>query len=106
MACWQCTPAGRDDVDPPAEAGAGEVAPAPAGEVAPAPADVLCPQCGALQPPARDADHFSRLGFPRRYAIDPDDVVARHRAQQRKVHPDRYASRSPRERAWSLEHAT
>ncbi len=69
-------------------------------------AELDCERCGVLQPPDPRLDHFARLGLEARFAQDVDDVVARHRSLQRKVHPDRFAHRGARERRLSLEHAT
>lgn len=68
--------------------------------------DLFCPACEALQPPDPTVDHFERLGLERRFEQDTEQVTARHRALQRKLHPDRFASRGDRARAASLAHAT
>ncbi len=67
---------------------------------------LLCPDCDALQPPDPEASHFAVLGLKIAFAQEADEVTAAHRARQRKVHPDRFASKTPRERRFSLEHAT
>ncbi len=82
MTCWQC---GAESAEPGA---------------------VFCSACDALQPPDPSVDHFARLGLPRRFEQDEADVTARHRALQRKLHPDRFVSRGDRMRMLSLQHAT
>jgi molecular chaperone HscB len=65
----------------------------------------FCPTCGAVQPPGQ-ADHFARLGFDRRYDLDPKEVERRYFQLQRRLHPDRFATKSPKERALSQAQAT
>ena len=81
MNCWQC---GSDNE----------------------PSALFCRACKHLQAPSPHLNHFERLGLEMRYAIESSEVVKAHRALQRKVHPDRFVSRSDRERRLSLEHAT
>jgi molecular chaperone HscB len=65
----------------------------------------FCPSCGAVQPSGQ-ADHFARLGFDRRYDLDPKEVERRYFQLQRRLHPDRFATKSPKERALSQAQAT
>lgn len=79
VACWSC-----------------------AGPVAP---DALfCPTCRVVQPP-REIDHFARLGLARGFAVDPRELERRYFALQRQLHPDRFATRGPREKAISQSQA-
>ncbi len=71
-----------------------------------APGGPVCCACGVLQPPDPRLDHFTRLGLECRFDQDPEEVARRHRALQRKVHPDLFAHRGAYERRLSLEHAT
>ena len=59
---------------------------------------LVCGACGALQPPDPEADHFAVLGLSRRFDQDAEDISKRHRARQRKVHPDRFTNDGPRAR--------
>jgi molecular chaperone HscB len=68
------------------------------------PKALFCPTCKAVQPPAA-IDHFARLDLPRRFDIDIADLDRRYFALQRQLHPDRFASRSARERAVSQSQA-
>lgn len=77
--CWSCRAAG----------GGGEL---------------FCAACGAVQAPG-SADHFDRLGLPRRFAVDLGELDRRYFALQRQLHPDRFVRRSPRERALSQSQA-
>lgn len=70
----------------------------PVGRVA-----LFCHVCGALQPPGQ-ADHFRRLGLPARYELDPADLQKRYVAFQQRLHPDRFARKSPKERALAEQH--
>ena len=81
MICWQC----NETLDPTVE---------------------LCEACGALQPPRPDQTHFQRLDVPYTFAQDAAQLAQHHRTKQRALHPDRFVSRSDRERRFSLEHAT
>lgn len=65
---------------------------------------LFCPTCRAVQPPAA-IDHFARLELPRRFDVDAADLDRRYFALQRQLHPDRFASRSARERAVSQSQA-
>lgn len=68
--------------------------------------EAFCAACGAIQPPDPSEDHFSLLGMPRRYALDPAELERRFRDLSRRLHPDRFARAAPRERRLSLERAT
>jgi len=65
----------------------------PVGQLA-----LFCHVCGAVQAP-RALDPFTRLGFEPRFDLDPAEIDRRYRALQQRLHPDRFAARSPRERA-------
>ena len=65
----------------------------------------FCHQCGFIQPPL-PADHFSCLGLPRNYDLKDEDLERQYFGFQRSFHPDRFANKSPREQAISLEYAT
>ncbi len=92
------------------------VQPAPASDRAPASAacwscsgtvdhdGLFCEICGALQPP-RIADHFARLGVPVSFDIAVPAFERRYFELQRRMHPDRFAARLPKEREYSLQHA-
>jgi molecular chaperone HscB len=66
--------------------------------------DLFCPTCGAVQPPA-PIDHFARLDLPVRFDADAAELDRRYFALQRQLHPDRFASRTARERAVSQSQA-
>lgn len=63
-------------------------------------ADLFCPTCRAVQP-SRAVDHFTRLGLPVGFAVDAAELDRRYFAAQRLLHPDRFATRTARERAIS-----
>jgi molecular chaperone HscB len=74
-----------------------------------APSDALCPACGKVQPPPPPAgvlDKFAVLGLPRAYEIDDRALDETFHALSRKLHPDRFARATPRERRFSLEQTT
>jgi molecular chaperone HscB len=65
---------------------------------------LFCATCRAVQPPAA-VDHFARLGLPAGFAIDIAELDRRYFAAQRMLHPDRFATKSARERAISQSQA-
>lgn len=65
----------------------------------------FCHTCGVIQPP-RPVDHFTRLGLKPGFEIDEADLERKYFAFQRAFHPDRFAAKSTRERALSMQHAT
>ena len=67
-------------------------------------AALFCPTCRAVQPP-RPLDHFTRLGLPVRFEVDTAELDRRYFAAQRQLHPDRFATRTARERAISQNQA-
>jgi molecular chaperone HscB len=67
-------------------------------------AALFCPTCGAVQPPGQ-VDHFGRLGLSVAFDIDPSALDRRYFDCQRLLHPDRFATRTTRERALSQSQA-
>ena len=71
----------------------------------PTPADSLfCVTCASVQPPGA-ADHFRRLGLKRSFDVDRADLERRYFDLQRRLHPDRFATRTGREKALSQAQA-
>jgi molecular chaperone HscB len=70
----------------------------------PVEATLFCATCRAVQPPG-DLDAFARLGFARDFALERGALDLRYFAAQRQLHPDRFATRSARERAISQQQA-
>lgn len=66
---------------------------------------VFCGTCAAVQPPGQ-TDYFTRLGIPPSFDIDGALLDRRYFEQQRQLHPDRFATRTGRERALSQSQAT
>ena len=70
--------------------------------------DALCPSCGKVQPPApagASLDKFALLGLEPSFD-EPPGLDEKFRALSRKLHPDRFARATPRERRYSLEQTT
>lgn len=65
---------------------------------------LFCATCKAVQPPAQ-IDHFARLDLPVRFDVDGAELDRRYFALQRQLHPDRFATRTARERAISQSQA-
>ncbi len=59
---------------------------------------LFCHGCGSVQP-ARALDPFRRLGFAPEFDLDLDRLESQYLGFQRALHPDRFARKSPRERA-------
>jgi molecular chaperone HscB len=68
------------------------------------PTALFCATCKAVQPP-HQVDHFTRLGLPVDFALDRSELDRRYFAAQRQLHPDRFATKSARERAISQNQA-
>jgi molecular chaperone HscB len=64
----------------------------------------FCPACSAVQPPGQ-SDHFARLGLERGFDIDMALLDRRYFDLQRQLHPDRFARKTPREKAISQQQA-
>jgi len=65
----------------------------------------FCATCGAVQPPGQ-ADHFARLGLEATFTVEQRDLDRVYFDLQRQLHPDRFATRSPREKSLSQQQAT
>lgn len=73
------------------------------------PAEALCPSCGKVQPPPPAeglVDRFAVMGLPRSYEVDERALEETFRSLSRRLHPDRFARATPRERRFSLEQTT
>ncbi|NQV48091.1 MAG: Fe-S protein assembly co-chaperone HscB [Rhodospirillaceae bacterium] len=68
-------------------------------------ASAFCHTCGAVQPPGQ-ADHFTRLGLDVSFEIDPGVLDSFYFNLQRGLHPDRFATRTPKEKVLSQAQAT
>lgn len=63
--------------------------------------ELFCPACKALQKPPAGFFHF--FGLEESLALDTDALQKRFYELSRKLHPDMYTRKSPREREYSLE---
>ena len=61
---------------------------------------LFCHTCGAIQAPGQ-LDRFQRLGLEPGFDIDLDAVEKRYLGFQRAIHPDRFAARPAKERAFA-----
>ena len=66
---------------------------------------LFCSVCGAVQGPGQ-LDHFARLGLPARYDLEVEALERQYFGFQRRLHPDRFATRSAKEKALSQQQAT
>lgn len=67
--------------------------------------DLFCPTCEAVQPPGQ-RDSFARLGVGVSFEVDVEALDQRYFELQRLLHPDRFATKSAKERALSQQQAT
>lgn len=51
------------------------------------------------------ADHFSRLGLPRRHGLDREAIEQAYLQRAPKVHPDRFVGAPPGQRRAAMEHS-
>jgi molecular chaperone HscB len=65
---------------------------------------LFCDSCGALQPP-KPRNHFARFGLPEAFDVNVAALDRKYFELQRRMHPDRFAARLPKEREYSLQHA-
>lgn len=63
----------------------------------------MCGGCGAVQPVDRRIDHFARLALAPRFDLDAAELERAYVDLQRRLHPDRFATRPERERRLSAE---
>ena len=61
---------------------------------------LFCHTCGAVQQPGQ-LDHFRRLGLEPDFDLDLDTVEKRYLGFQRATHPDRFATKPAKERAFA-----
>lgn len=66
----------------------------------------LCTACGAVQPARPGASYFEVLGLPASYFLEASAIEERFKDLNKKLHPDRFAQKDPRERRMSLEWTT
>lgn len=66
---------------------------------------LFCPTCEAVQPPGQ-REHFDRLGIGVSFDVDVEALDQRYFELQRVLHPDRFATKSAKERALSQQQAT
>jgi molecular chaperone HscB len=61
---------------------------------------LFCHTCGAIQPPGQ-INRFRRLGIEPDFDLDLDVIEKRYFGFQRAIHPDRFATRPAKERAFA-----
>ena len=66
---------------------------------------LFCATCKAVQPPAA-VDHFARFGIAPDFDVDVAGLDKLYFDLQRQLHPDRFATKAPKERALSQQQAT
>lgn len=67
--------------------------------------EYFCERCVKVQPVSKETDYFTCLGFPRRLAVDPQQLEAKFYEMSRAFHPDFYQGKSETEQAISLSNA-
>lgn len=69
------------------------------------PSALFCVTCEAVQGPAA-VDHFVRMGLERTFDLDIPALDRLYFDLQRQLHPDRFATKAPKEKALSQRQAT
>ena len=67
--------------------------------------NAFCSTCNAVQPPAA-VDHFIRLGLAVDFDVDATSLDGIYFGLQRTLHPDRFATSTAKEKAYSQAQAT
>ncbi len=67
--------------------------------------EFFCEQCVKIQPITPEADHFHRLGIPRRLQVDLQELERLFYDRSRQFHPDFFHKKSPQERDISLQNS-
>jgi molecular chaperone HscB len=65
---------------------------------------LFCHSCGAVQAPGQ-LDHFARLGVVPGFDLDLDRLEKQYLGFQRAMHPDRFVTKTPKERAIAEQQA-
>lgn len=65
----------------------------------------FCDTCGAVQQPGQ-VDHFTRMGLDVSFDVDVSALDQLYFSLQRQLHPDRFATKAPQEKALSQQQAT
>jgi len=66
---------------------------------------LFCSVCGAVQGPG-SLDHFTRLGLAPTFDLDMAELERQYFGFQRRLHPDRFAAKSSKEKVLSQSQAT
>lgn len=67
--------------------------------------DLFCPSCSKIQPPSQ-VSHFVRLGVSADFDLGIKNLEVAYFALQTKLHPDRFASKSEKEKMFSMQQST
>ncbi|MBF0358886.1 MAG: Fe-S protein assembly co-chaperone HscB [Magnetococcales bacterium] len=66
----------------------------------------FCPTCKVIQPPDLAQNLFEVFALKPGFQIDVKKIESLYRELQQQFHPDKFASKSPTERRFSMEHVT
>ncbi|MBF0193562.1 MAG: Fe-S protein assembly co-chaperone HscB [Magnetococcales bacterium] len=66
----------------------------------------FCPTCNIIQPPDPTQNYFGVFSLTPGFNVDNKQVETLYRELQQQFHPDRFATKSPTERRYSMEHVT
>lgn len=65
----------------------------------------FCTKCNKIQPPSQQ-NHFQRLGVSEGFDIGIKNLEVAYFAMQTKLHPDRFAQKSEKERMMAMQQST
>ncbi|MBF0379458.1 MAG: Fe-S protein assembly co-chaperone HscB [Magnetococcales bacterium] len=66
----------------------------------------FCPTCKIIQPPDPTQNYFGVFSIDPGFNVDNKHIESLYRELQQQFHPDRFATKSPTERRFSMEHVT
>jgi molecular chaperone HscB len=66
----------------------------------------FCPTCKIIQPPDLTQSLFEVFALKPGFQVDVEKIEIHYRELQQQFHPDKFASKSPTERRFSMEHVT
>jgi molecular chaperone HscB len=66
----------------------------------------FCPTCNIIQPPNPTQSYFGVFALKPGFNVDHNQIESLYRDLQQQFHPDRFATKSPTERRYSMEHVT
>jgi molecular chaperone HscB len=64
---------------------------------------VVCRECHNVMPEPKGLTHFDRLGLPKRFELDLEELERKYLAWSRELHPDYFSDRPDKDQQLSLD---